>query len=67
MVGTQAPSSIIDYISTYDVIRETSVIPINKRAVIYVMALAATPFASLWLLNKPLEQLITEVLKRLLD
>jgi hypothetical protein len=67
MVGTQDPSSIIDYISTYDVIRETSVVPINKRAVMYVMVLTATPFASLWLLNKPLEQLITEVLKRLLD
>jgi hypothetical protein len=67
MIGTQDPSSMIDYISTYDVIRETSVIPIDKHAVIYVMVLAATPFALLWLLNKPLERLILEILKRLLD
>jgi hypothetical protein len=67
MIGTQDPSSMIDYISTYDVIRETGVIPINKRAVIYVAVLAAAPFASLWLLNKPLENLVAEILKRLLE
>ena len=67
MIGTQDPSSMIDYISTYDVIRETLIIPISKRAVVQVATLAAAPFASLWLLNKPFERLITEILKRLLD
>lgn len=67
MIGSQDPSSMIDYVSTYDVVRETRIIPINKRALLYVAVLAALPFASLWLLNKPLERLIAEVLKRLLE
>jgi len=67
MIGTQDSSSLIDYISACDVIRETLVIPINKRAVLYVAALAAAPFACLWLLNKPLEGLITEILQRLIE
>lgn len=67
MIGTQDPSSLIDYISTCDVIRHTRVIPIDKSAVLYVAGLAAAPFASLWLLNKPLERLIAEIVKRLLE
>jgi hypothetical protein len=67
MIGTQDSSSLIDYISACDVIRETLVIPINKRAVLYVAALAAAPFACLWLLNKPFEGLITEILQRLIE
>lgn len=67
MIGSQDPSSMIDYVSTCDVIRETRVIPINKGAITYVTVLAALPFASLWLLNKSLERLVAEVLKRLLE
>jgi hypothetical protein len=67
MIGTQDPSSLIDYISACDVIRQTRVIPITRRAVLHVTVLAAAPFASLWLLNKPLERLIAEILKRLLE
>ena len=67
MIGTQDSSSLIDYISACDVIRETRVIPITKRAVLHVSVLAALPFASLWLLNKPLESLIAEILKKLLE
>jgi hypothetical protein len=65
MIGTQDPSSLIDYISSYDVIRETRVIPINKRAVIFIAALAGAPFAFVWLLTTPVERLVTEILKRL--
>jgi hypothetical protein len=65
MIGTQDPSSLIDYISSYDVIRETRIIPINKRAVIYITALAAAPFAFVWLLTIPVERLVTEIVRRL--
>jgi hypothetical protein len=66
MIGTQDPSSLIDYISSYDVIREMHVIPISKRAVIYVAGFAAAPFAFVWLLASPLDKTIAEILKRLL-
>jgi hypothetical protein len=65
MIGSQDPSSLIDYISSYDVMRSTRIIPVNKRSVIYVAALAGGPFACLWLLTTPIETWVTEILKRL--
>jgi hypothetical protein len=66
MIGTQDPSSLIDYISSYDVIRDTRVIPMSKRAVIYIAALAAAPFALVWVFATPLDRVIAEILKKLL-
>jgi hypothetical protein len=66
LIGSQDPSSLIDYISSYDVIREMRVIPISKRAVIYIAVLAAAPFAPVWLLATPLDRVIGEILKKLL-
>jgi hypothetical protein len=66
MIGSQDPSSLIDYISSYDVIREMRVIPIGKRAVIYIAVLAAAPFAPVWLFATPLDRVIGEILKKLL-
>jgi hypothetical protein len=65
MVGSQDPSSLIDYISSYDVFRQTRVFPINQSAVIYIAGLAGAPFAFVWLLTTPLEKLVTEILMRL--
>jgi hypothetical protein len=66
MIGTQDPSSLIDYVSSYDVIGQMRVIPVSKRAVIYIAALAAAPFAVVWLFATPLDRVIGEILKRLL-
>jgi hypothetical protein len=66
MIGTQDPSSLIDYISSYDVIQATRVVPISKRAILYVAAYAAAPFAVVWIFGTPVDKLIGEVLKRLL-
>lgn len=60
------PSSLIDYISSYDVINKTRIIPVTRGAVIYVAALAAAPFAFVWVLATPLEKVIEEILKRML-
>jgi len=65
MIGSQDPSSLIDYISSCDVIRETRVIPITKRSVTYITVFAGAPFAFVWLLTTPVERLVTEILKRL--
>jgi hypothetical protein len=66
MIGSQDPSSLIDYISNYGIIQEMRVIPMSKRAVIYIAAHAAAPFAPVWLLASPLDKVIAEILKRLL-
>jgi hypothetical protein len=65
MVGSQDPSSLIDYIDSYEVIKETRIFPINKRAVTYIAVLAGVPFAFVWLLTTPVEKLVAEILKRL--
>jgi len=66
MIGTQDASTLIDYISSYDVIQATHVIPITRRAVLYIAAYAAAPFAVVWFLGTPVDQMIREILKRLL-
>lgn len=65
MIGKQDSSSLIDYISSCDVIRETRIVLINKRAVAYIATFAGAPFVFVWLLTTPVEKLMTEVLKRL--
>jgi len=65
MIGSQDPSSLIDYISSYDVLRQTRVFPINRTAVLYIASLAGAPFVFVWLLTTPMEGLVTEILKRL--
>jgi len=65
MVGTQDPSSLIDYISSYDVIQQMRVIPVSKRTVLYIAAYAAVPFAVVWWLGTPVDELIAEIFKRL--
>ena len=66
MIGTQDPSSLIDYISSYDVISKTRLVPITRHAVMYIAALAAAPFALVWLLATPLERVVEEIVKRML-
>ena len=66
MIGTQDPSSLIDYISSYEVIQATRVIPVTRRAILSVTAQAAAPFAVVWYLATPIDEVILEVLKRLL-
>lgn len=66
MIGTQDPSSLIDYISSYDVISNTRLVPITRHAVVYIATMAATPFALVWLMATPLEKVVEEIIKRML-
>jgi hypothetical protein len=66
MVGTQDPSSLIDYIGSYDVIQATHIVPFSRRAVIFITLHAAAPFALVWLCYTPLDKLVVEIVKRLL-
>jgi hypothetical protein len=65
MVGSQDPSSLIDYISSYDTLRQMQVILIDKRALLYILMLSAAPFVFVWLLGTPVDRWTVEILKRL--
>jgi hypothetical protein len=66
MIGSQDPSSLIDYISCVSVIRGMQVIPLSKRLVISVAAQAFAPFALVWIFATPVDQIIAQIVKRLL-
>jgi hypothetical protein len=66
MVGSPDPSSVIDYISCVNVIRGMRVIPVTKMLVISVAAQAFAPFALVWIFATPVEQIIAQIVKRLL-
>jgi hypothetical protein len=65
MLGSQDPSSLIDYVSVYNVIRDMKIIPINKRLVIQVAAQAAAPLALVWFFATPVDQIVKTLLKML--
>jgi hypothetical protein len=66
MLGSPDPSSLVDYISSFTVIRDMQIVPISKYLVIQVAAQAAAPFVLVWMLATPFEEIITEILKKLL-
>jgi len=65
MLGNPDPSSLIDYVSSYNVVKDMKVFPIDKQLVMQVASEAAAPLALLWLAATPVEQIITGVLKML--
>jgi hypothetical protein len=66
MLGNQDPSSLIDYISSYQVIREMKIIPISKTLVVLVAFQAAAPLAIVWFFATPLDQIVKTLLKMLM-
>ena len=66
MIGSQDPSSFVDYISCVSVIQEMRIVPISKLLVIFVAAQAFAPFALVWIFATPVEQIIAQIVKRLL-
>ena len=65
MLGSPDPSWFVDYISSFNVIREMRVIPISKELVIQVAAEAAAPFALVWFFSTPLEEIVRALFKRI--
>ena len=57
---------MIDYVSSYEVIRDIKVIPISKELVIQVAALAAAPLILIWILLTPVEQIVAGLFKMVL-
>jgi hypothetical protein len=65
MLASPDPSSLSDYVSAYNVIRDIKVFPINKQLVLQVAAQAGTPLLIVWIVATPVEQIIVGLLKRL--
>ncbi|MBV8553235.1 MAG: hypothetical protein JOY54_18205 [Acidobacteriaceae bacterium] len=65
MLGSQDPSSVADFISSYNVVDQMRVVPINKELVLLVAAEAAAPLAVLWIFATPLEEIIRGLMKML--
>ena len=66
LLGSSDPSTVIDYVSSYEVIRDIKVIPISKELVIQVAALAAAPLVLIWILLTPVEQIVAGLFKMVL-
>ena len=66
MLGNQDPSSLIDYVTSYQVIQEMQIIPINRQLVIQVAVLAAAPLLLVWIFWTPVEQIIAGLFKLVL-
>lgn len=66
MLGNPDPSSLIDYISSYQVIRQMKIMPISKTLVIQVALQAAAPLAIVWFFATPLDQIVKTLLKMLM-
>jgi hypothetical protein len=65
MLGSPDPSSLADYVTSYNVIRDIKIFPINKQLVLQVAAQAGAPLVIVWIVATPVEQIIVGLLKRL--
>jgi hypothetical protein len=65
MLGSTDPSSLIDYVNSYGVIRAIKVFPIDKHAVFQVAAEAGAPLAIVWIVATPAERVIIGLFKML--
>jgi hypothetical protein len=65
MLGSTDPSSLIDYVSSYQVVRDLKVFPIRKQFVLQVAAQAGAPLGIVWIAATPVEKIIAGVLKLL--
>lgn len=67
MLGTPDLQSLADLGSSFDLIRQMTIVPIAKSQLLLIAATAALPFAPLVLLAFPLDQLIIDSLKAVLN
>jgi hypothetical protein len=63
MLGDPDPSSLIDYVDSFNVVRNMRVLPINKELVLQVAAQAAAPLAVVWIVATPLDEIISGLVK----
>ena len=67
LLGTPDLQSLADLGSSFDLIRQMTVVPIAKSQILLIAASAALPFAPLVLVAFPLDQLIIDSMKKVLN
>jgi hypothetical protein len=65
MLGSPDPSSLIDLLSSYNVVRDLKVVPVDRKLVLQVAAEAAAPLAVVWIVATPAESILAGLLKML--
>jgi len=65
ILGNPDVSSLVDLGSSFTVVKQMTVVPINKRALVSLAVAAASPMLPLILLATPTDELIRHVLKML--
>jgi hypothetical protein len=65
ILGSPDPSSLTDFVSSYNVVRDIKVVPIDQKLVLQVAAEAAAPLAIVWIVATPAERIVANLIKML--
>jgi hypothetical protein len=65
ILGSPDPSSLADFVSSYNVVRDLKFIPIDRKLVLQVAAEAAAPLAVVWIVATPAERIVAGLIKML--
>jgi hypothetical protein len=65
ILGSPDPSSVADLVSSYNVVRDLKIVPIDRKLVLQVAAEAAAPLAIVWLVATPAERIVANLIKML--
>jgi hypothetical protein len=66
LLGSPDPSSLADFVSSYNVVRDIRTVPIDRKLLFHVATAAAAPLAILWFVATPADQIVAGLLKMLL-
>jgi hypothetical protein len=66
LLGSPDPSSLADFVSSYNVIRDLRTVPIDRRLLFQVATQAAAPLAIVWFVATPVDNIVAGLLKMLL-
>jgi hypothetical protein len=65
-LGRNLASSLADFVSSYNVIRELRTVPIDRKLLFQVATQAAAPLAIVWFVATPADRIVAGLHKMLL-
>lgn len=66
MLSSRDPSSVADFVRSYNVVRDLRIVPVDRKLLFQVAAEAAAPLAIVWFAATPAERIVAGVLRVLL-
>jgi len=66
LLGSPDPSSLADFVSSYNVIRDLRTVPSDRKLLFQVATQAAAPLAIVWFVATPADRIVAALLKMLL-